>query len=192
MTTLPDGTGLHHLAAQVWKALEQAPHAPGHPWRTPVLASADASGSPDARVMVLRDASAANQTLLLYTDARSPKATALAQRPDAVLLFWDPTRQWQLRVRCAVSVIDRGAELAQRWQQVRGSRGAVDYLSALAPGAALPAGPNGVPAPGADSRAGHHFAMLRAAVHQIDWLELSRSGHRRALIRDGEVTPLQP
>jgi len=33
------------------------------------------------------------------------------------------------------------------------------------------------------SDAAHHFALLSAQVLEMDWLELSRNGHRRANLR---------
>jgi pyridoxamine 5'-phosphate oxidase len=57
------------------------------------------------------------------------------------------------------------------------SPAAQDYLSPLAPG---------VPLTGAAAAlsARHHFAVITANVMSIDWLELHREGHRRAVFSE--------
>ncbi len=59
------------------------------------------------------------------------------------------------------------------------SAAAGDYLSPLPPGAVLPTGTGMAVAANAPAPT-HNFAVLRAQVLQMDWLELSRDGHRRA------------
>jgi hypothetical protein len=151
-----------------------------------VLASTDADGLPDARTVVLRQVDAGAGLLTFYTDNRSPKVAQLQAQGQAMLVFWSARLSWQLRLRVACSVITSGPEVEVLWQGVKQSAAAGDYLSPLPPGAVLPQGSSTVnvetvsvetakaPAPP------HSFALLRAQVLQMDWLELSRDGHRRA------------
>lgn len=168
------------IRLQIWKELGRASLDRHHEWRTPVLASVGADGLPDARTVVLRQADAQAGQLTFYTDSRSPKVAQLQAQDSAMLVFWSSRLSWQLRVRMTCTVITVGPEVEALWQGVKQSAAAGDYLSPLAPGECLPqdgaAGTetNHAPTPS------HNFALLRAQVLQMDWLELSREGHRRA------------
>ena len=61
------------LANTIWSELSRAQADREHPWRTPVLASVDSEGLPQARSVVLRKVCSDTQTLQIYTDSRSPK-----------------------------------------------------------------------------------------------------------------------
>jgi hypothetical protein len=169
------------IRPQIWKELGRASLDRHHEWRTPVLASADADGVPDARTVVLRQVDAVAGQLTFYTDSRSPKVAQLQAQASAMLVFWSARLSWQLRVRVACSVITAGPEVDALWQGVKQSAAAGDYLSPLPPGAVLSPGCGPADAANANAPAPtHSFAVLRAQVLQMDWLELSRDGHRRA------------
>lgn len=169
------------IRPQIWKELSRASLDRHHEWRTPVLASADAEGLPDARTVVLRRVDAVAGQLTFYTDNRSPKVAQLQAQASAVLVFWSARLSWQLRVRVACTVITAAPEVDALWQGVQQSVAAGDYLSPLPPGAVLPPGSGMADAAKANAPAPtHSFALLRAQVLQMDWLELSRDGHRRA------------
>lgn len=169
------------IRPQIWKELSRASLDRHHEWRTPVLASTDADGLPDARTVVLRQVDAVAGQLTFYTDSRSPKVLQLHAQAQAMLVFWSARLGWQLRVRVACKVITAGPEVEALWHGVKQSAAAGDYLSPLPPGAVLTQGSS---TPNAETTDGltsvHNFAVLRAQVLQIDWLELSREGHRRA------------
>ena len=169
------------IRLQIWKELGRASLDRHHEWRTPVLASADADGLPDARTVVLRQVDAVAGQLTFYTDSRSLKVAQLQAQASAVLVFWSARLSWQLRVRVACTVITSGPEVEALWQGVKQSAAADDYLSPLPPGAVLPLDSGTADAAKASASAPtHSFALLRAQVLQMDWLELSREGHRRA------------
>ncbi|WP_300555665.1 pyridoxamine 5'-phosphate oxidase family protein [Limnohabitans sp. Rim8] len=169
------------IRPQIWKELGRASLDRHHEWRTPVLASIDADGLPDARTVVLRQVDVGAGLLTFYTDSRSPKVAQLQAQGAAMLVFWSARLSWQLRVRVTCSVITSGPEVEALWQGVKQSAAAGDYLSPLAPGAVLPHGSRSAGADAAHAPTStHSFAVLRAQVLQMDWLELSRQGHRRA------------
>ena len=169
------------IRPQIWKELARASLDRHHEWRTPVLASADADGLPDARTVVLRQVDAVVGQLTFYTDSRSPKVAQLQAQASAMLVFWSARLSWQLRVRVTCSVITSGPEVEALWQGVKQSAAVGDYLSPRPPGALLPPSSGMADAPKANVPAPiHSFALLRAQVLQMDWLELSRDGHRRA------------
>jgi pyridoxamine 5'-phosphate oxidase len=169
------------IRPQIWKELGRASLDRHHEWRTPVLACTDADGLPDARTVVLRQVDAQAGQLTFYTDSRSPKVAQLQAQAAAMLVFWSARLSWQLRVRVTCSVITAGPEVESLWQGLKQSPAAGDYLSPRPPGAVLPPGSGMADAAKANAPAPtHSFALLRAQVLQMDWLELSRQGHRRA------------
>ena len=139
-------------------------------------ATVGCDGSPNARTVVLRKVDASQQTLSVYTDARSAKVSELAKEHKAVFAFWSARLNWQLRVKVAISVATEGPELQALWQRVKQSASAADYMAPAAPGTECPETYSN-----ADTGSGkHYFALLTARVLQMDWLELGPDGHRRA------------
>ena len=161
------------LLDRIWQALHQATVERQHAWRTPVLATVDREGAPQARTVVLRHAAQSSATLHVYTDRRSPKVAQLAACPAGVLVFWCPALSWQLRVRAAFTADDCSDCMQAVWSQVRHTRAAKDYLSAAAPGDPLPA-------VGRLTSTEPQLAVLIGRVESIDWLEIGRDTHRRA------------
>ena len=174
------------IRQQIWKELGRATQDRHHDWRTPVLASAGDAGWPDARTVVLRQVRAEQQQLGLFTDRRSPKVTQLRQQAQAMLVFWSPRLGWQLRVRLCLSVVDEGPEVQAIWQGLQHSAAAGDYLSPQPPGTPLttndPLATSATP----------QLALLQGQVIEMDWLELSREGHRRARLVAQDWTWITP
>lgn len=162
---------------RIWIELGRATQDRHHAWRTPVLATTGADGLPDARTVVLREADANIANLRFYTDGRSAKTAQLSDRPDGLLVFWSKRLNWQLRMRVAITIHAAGPVVDAVWARVSQSAAAGDYLSPSAPGSALSA------ATPATAQQKHYLVVLSAEVHDIDWLELARGGHRRARLR---------
>lgn len=175
------------LLARLWQELTRAPHDRHHEWRTPVLATQGVNHSgPQARTVVLRHADAPMWTLHAYTDARSPKCSELVAQPLAQLTFWSKRLNWQLRVSVQATVEIEGERVNTAWERVRQSHAAADYLSALPPGDVQPS----MKAPEentGDSLRGHHLAILNFKVFSMDWLALSKEGHRRARLTPDDL-----
>ena len=158
---------LDAVEAAVWSTLAACPGDRAHPWRTPVLATADAAGRPDAR---------------------AGKTVQIAAQPAGVLVHWSPALGWQLRLAVTLSVQTDGLAVTSRWARVKMSPGAQDYLSPLAPGA--PLGSAAPPTRHVDQR--EHFAVITAEVTALDWLELHAEGHRRAVFDAAGARWVQP
>src|SRR5690554_4534009 len=155
-----------HLNDQLWSELEQAVTDRQHGWRTPVLATVDADGLPDARTVVLRAADRARQTLKVFTDQRSPKVVQLQANPQAQLVFWCPSRQWQLRARVAVTIDLNSDQTTAIWTRIRQTAAAGDYLTAEAPGSPL-----SDQAPLSVDQ--HALCVMEFKTMSLDWLMLS-------------------
>lgn len=169
---------------------------PAHPWYTASLSTLSADG-PDARTVVLRMADKEKHFLVCHSDFRAEKVAQLLRQPAVHWLFWDAAGGVQLRAG-GVATLHHGNEVA---------RHAWNNLSALTKGnmsASLPPGtPVGNPEAGIgaytrqteisaeDSEAWfRHFAVIETRVLTMDWLLISRNGHRRARIDYRERRPL--
>ncbi|MDO9071988.1 MAG: pyridoxamine 5'-phosphate oxidase family protein [Rubrivivax sp.] len=166
---------LDEIEAALAQQLAAAVHHKSHPWHVGVLATTDGDIG-DARNVVLREWDAAQRTLLIYTDARSPKVAQLAAHPLGTLVLWSEKLGWQLRLRVKLELQTAGLAVSSRWARLKMTPAAHDYLSPLPPGTAMEYRHG--PAPVRESRS--HFAVMVARVQSIDWLELHADGHRRA------------
>ncbi|MFZ4689171.1 MAG: pyridoxamine 5'-phosphate oxidase family protein [Polymorphobacter sp.] len=175
-----------------WRLLGRGAADRHSPMHTPVVASIDADGHPDARVMVLRAAERLAAMLRFHTDARSPKCAALHGKPVAVLAY-HPGEAVQLRVTGMARVVTAGPEIERIWATSTPFARRI-YLVEAPPGSALPGPASGLPAwvegraPDvaelAPARA--NFALVYVDVTAIDWLHLAQAGHRRAVFTAAE------
>jgi len=158
----------------LWVALESAATSPGHPWRTPVLATAGDEGG--ARVVVLRDANRVERCLKFQTDIRSPKVAALRRSPWVTWVFYSPEWQVQLRMRAQAVVHFSDTVTATQWERVPPSARA-NYSSDSPPGE-----PRANPFSGEylESTGESHFAVVETTTQTVDWLWLRPGAHRRA------------
>jgi hypothetical protein len=164
------------IRQQIWKELGRASQDRHHAWRTPVLATAAADGSVNARTVVLRRVDVVAGVLEIYTDFRSEKVADLVHQPRAQFVFWSERLHWQLRATVMASVASKGPDVQKLWQSVKQSPAARDYLGVQAPGALLDADR----ATAAILNDETHFAVVSGTVIEMDWLELARDNHRRA------------
>ena len=171
LATLPE------IETALWQELTRAVHDKHHEWRTVVLSTVGKVSNEltaDARNVVLREVNASAKQLLIYTDARAEKAQQLREHASGTVVMWSRRLGWQLRCRVKLSLEDSGLAVTSRWETLKLSPAAQDYLSPLAPGAPLSSSVSAL-------SARHHFAIITAEVTSIDWLELHREGHRRAV-----------
>lgn len=84
------------------------------------LATVDAEGRPDARIVLLKDLGA--DGFVFYTNYNSPKARDLFRTPEAALVvYWEPLGR-QVRVRGAVERVSAEETAAYFATRPRGSR----------------------------------------------------------------------
>ena len=188
------------IKARIWQELERASRDRHHEWRTPVLASIGLAQQPSARTVVLREVNRQEKCFEIYSDRRSPKIAELKQHPGALLHFWSKRLHWQLRVAVKVHVLESGPDVESRWDRLKLTAAARDYLSPYPPGSLMekPSEPSGAKTAepsvakitepsGAkgikriqDQEIAHNFCVIRAGFIDMDWLELHAEGHRRA------------
>lgn len=164
---------------QIWKELRRATQDRHHEWRTPVFATSGLSSAVNARTVVLRAVDSKANKLQIYTDARSSKASEIVIQQQAIFVFWSSKLNWQLKVQVKATLVTSGPQIQQTWAQVKQTASAKDYLSSFAPGTSVisyyQTGEQ-------DQSNSSHFALVNAEIVDMDWLELARSGHRRAKI----------
>lgn len=183
---------LPDILAHAWSLLVRGGADRRSPLHTPAVASVDAHGLPQARVMVLRKADPATACLRFHTDARSPKVMELDGRPVSVLAY-HPGENIQLRISGTARIGRDDAEVDGIWQQST-TFARRCYMAEQAPGTPLPGPASGLPAwiegqqPTEEqiSPARPNFAVLWVGVMAIDWLHLANSGHRRAVFRSAD------
>ena len=180
--TTPRLDNLDAIHQACWQQLAACSADKAHPWRLMGLATLDGDAA-DLRNVVIREVDTQARTLMFFTDARSPKVAQITAQPRAALLAWSGALSWQLRLRVRLEVQTSGLAVSSRWARLKMTPAAQDYLSPLPPGAPIvgahESAETSLPIPERDSR--NHFAVVLAAVHQIDWLELHALGHRRAV-----------
>jgi hypothetical protein len=165
---------LHLLQRACWEELTRATHEREHGWRIMTLATVE-SGRAEARSVTLREAYAATDRLVFFTDDRSQKLQQIQAHPQGTLLAWCPRLSWQIRLRVLLTRETDPHLALSRWARLRLSPAAQDYLSPLAPGEPL----SEITSEERGSR--EHFAMVNAQIESLDWLELHPDGHRRAV-----------
>ncbi|MCX7930301.1 MAG: pyridoxamine 5'-phosphate oxidase [Chlorobi bacterium] len=84
--------------------LEEALHAEVPESTAMVLATADASGAPSARVVLLKGIE--NGRLHFYTNLESPKARDIAANPRVALLFYWAELERQVRIEGIAALLD--------------------------------------------------------------------------------------
>jgi pyridoxamine 5'-phosphate oxidase len=186
---------LAEIEAEVWLQLERAAHDKHHEWRAPVLATVNGDAA-DARTVILREVNVAQKQLLSFTDDRAGKVAQLLRHPRATMVMWSRAMGWQLRCRVLLSLEMTGLAATSRWARIKLTPAAQDYLARLAPGAPLGSAPgqrvNEAEVPAADPLKREYFAVINAQVLAIDWLELHREGHRRAVFDENGARWVQP
>ena len=179
---------LEAVEAEVWRQLARATHDKHHAWRSPVLATATGDGA-DARTVILREVDTDARVLRIFTDERAAKVAQLMSHPIGTVVMWSRALGWQLRCRVRLTVQSQGLAATSRWALVKLSPSAQDYLSPLPPGAPLEGAAPTLPTLPFPQP---HFAIVEAQVLAIDWLELHRDGHRRAVFDAEGARWVQP
>lgn len=160
----------------IWQKLGRACRDRRSAWRTPVLATVGADGTPRTRTVVLRGVDATGQQILLHSDARSGKMADLAAFPALALNFYDPRDQLQLRVAGLPSILVDGPAVDAAWDRVP-ARARLNYQTLAAPGSPSA---NEAPLMEGDGRA--NFAIIQIAIHRLEFLWLAPDRHRRGAV----------
>ena len=167
---MSDSINLASAVESLWTALSTAPHRTKHPFRTPSLATVNASNEPQVRTVVLRAFDKDERRLVFHTDEASEKCEALAHNPVASICFWDARRRLQIRATGNASV--RSGKEDHMWASMQPMARKLYGISPT-PGTAI------VRSDDFEFQEPYRFAILECEIRVIDALWLSRPKHRR-------------
>ena len=129
---------------------------------------------PELRVVVLRDYDPEKKQFTIYTDSRSQKVLSLENNKNVELLFYNPEKLTQIRVQasCILMIEDNSVFIQQP------SASQKDYTTQHAPGTPIESESS------VDFlKETHYFLKLVFEATQIEYLQLKRPVHIRALFK---------
>ena len=160
--------------------LAAAPSQPSDPWRTPSVATVDASGVPSVRTVVLRGFE--NNCLEFHTDTRSAKWQELQKLEQIGWCFWDPASKEQLRIQGGCTLHHQDALTEHIWKTLPAHTQA-SYGTSSAPSSTIQAAEDFEFIAGLEQP---NFGVIRCSAHTMDWLQLGRPKHKRAQFTGGD------
>lgn len=163
------------LVQEIWAKLVRGAADRKHEYHFPALATAQTERGCSVRTVVLRKVVPTERQLICYTDYRSAKVQDLQANDRVEWLFYHHGHQEQIRLSGRIRAHRKDMLSASYWQRVP-DEGKKDYVSPLAPGASLQAGDLST-----FSDPLENFTVLVCTVDRIDWLQLGRQSHQRAV-----------
>jgi pyridoxamine 5'-phosphate oxidase len=106
--------------AQFRRWFHEAQEAKVHEPNAMALATADADGAPNVRMVLLKEAT--ERGFVFFTDYRSVKGDELAANARAALCFWWGALERQVRIRGPITRVSAEESAAYYVQRPRGSR----------------------------------------------------------------------
>jgi len=175
----------------VWDELTRAASDGESRFRHAQLSTIGTDGAPQSRSVILRHADESARVTGFHTDARSTKIGELGRVPRVALLAYDRPRGLQIRVWGAASLHRGDTRARAAWDALYPPL-RTPYRNRFAPGTALDdpasADPTAEAREPADPDQGFEtFAFVPIRADGLEFLRLSRDGHRRARFewRDG-------
>lgn len=177
---------LDNLWKEIWSSLDQGADSATNPFGTPVLSSGEKDRI-DSRIVILRKADNKKRVLICHSDVRAKKVQQFKQSPTGSWLFWHAEERIQIRMRthCTIHHLDEVAKAV--WEELSPSS-KTNYSVSRHPGEEISSPEIGTaaydrnmsPAPETEANWFQQFAVIVSKVKEIEWLCLSRAGHRRA------------
>ena len=167
-----------------------------HTFHTPVFCNIDDQKDIESRVVVLREFDSPNMVLNFHTDFRSPKIASLVQNNNSLFVFYDQKLKVQLRIKTISSINNQNIITKKMWERTKlVSRKC--YLTQKPPSSITSLPEDGIddnfkgkePSLEESEKGYKNFTVVQNKIHQIDWLYLSASGHRRLKIILKDSTP---
>jgi len=180
----PASESLTQTYDRLWSCLESGVGTQRSPFTMVQAATLGLDGAPKVRTIVLRQVSRADRLLAFHTDVRSEKVAELRRDPRIAVVASDLDALVQIRAEGVASICDDEAQRRAIWQSSR-PHTLLLYRAPLRPGTPIesPEEAHVTPSPGdAPTDDGYrNFCLVHVTVTRLDWLELARAGHRRAI-----------
>ncbi len=160
-----------------------------HTFHTPVFCNIDDQKAIESRVVVLREFDSPNMVLNFHTDFRSPKIASLVKNNNSLFVFYDQKLKVQLRIKTISSINNQNIITKKMWERTKlVSRKC--YLTQKPPSSITSLPEDGIddnlkgkePTLEESEKGYKNFTVVQNKIHQIDWLHLAASGHRRLKI----------
>lgn len=169
-----------------WHRLINATHKVKHPFHNPTIATVN-NAVPELRTVVLRKVIQKENSLVFYTDYRSPKINQIKKCNIISWLFYDPKTKLQLRIKTMATIHNQDEIAKKNWDNSR-VESRKCYLTHSAPSTITTIATDGIPEILRDIKLTNdntnnsfiHFAVIENKVIEIDWLLFGHDGHRRA------------
>ena len=172
---------LKDVLVTAWSLISDGVTDRNSAFHIPTIASISPDLYPNVRTVVLRGVDVQKRLLRFHTDNRSPKYSELSGRPESSIHFYDPPRKIQIRLKTTVTVHSNDSLSVDAWRSSTQSS-QICYTATNAPGSMVPVPPVApTRADALESDGFKNFSVLRAKVHQLEWLQLFASGHHRAV-----------
>lgn len=168
------------LENEIWNLINDAVSTKKNPLKTVCLSTTGINGFPESRIVVLRNVNKETKTIEIHTDSRSEKYQQLISNPNSSLLFYDPENLRQIRMlafaktyhqnEVALQVLNTLSVLAKNLYGLDthpGTEGKIDIQKSA----------NYV-----EENSKKHFVVIRLKILSIDFLELNREFHKRAIL----------
>ena len=177
---------LDDALALTWRLLGKGVSKHTHPFNKPILTTVE-KGKPRARIVILRDFSQTDRTLVCHCDVRSPKVSQICENPLVSWLFYDPEAWVQIRFYGTASIHTDDDFADCQWKTVRPASRA-NYSSTKAPGSPIHRSSVGLAKIIKEKTAGlmdqskvrRNFAAVHCRFTEVDWLILRLTGNLRA------------
>ncbi|WP_175704662.1 pyridoxamine 5'-phosphate oxidase family protein [Burkholderia ambifaria] len=182
--SVPASESLTQTYDRLWSCLESGIGTQRSPFTMVQAATLGLDGAPKVRTIVLRQVNRADRLLTFHTDVRSEKVAELRRDPRIAVIANDLDALVQIRAEGVASICDDEAQRRAIWQSSR-PHTLLLYRAPLRPGTPIesPEEAHVTPSQGdAPTDDGYrNFCLVHVTVTRIDWLELARAGHRRAI-----------
>jgi len=157
-----------------------------HSYHTPVFSNVSLKNTVESRIVVLRKFNENKLILNFHSDCRSPKIKDLEKKNNSHFIFYDPKIKIQLRIK-TLSVINNQNNITKQAWDLTNLSSRKCYLTkkfpssiTLKPEDGLSKHLKGVDPELNESEKGYkNFVVVENIINNIDWLQLSSSGHRR-------------
>lgn len=180
---------LDDILESSWRMLHDGVRNFRDPFHQSSLTTLDGN-KPQVRIVILREFSEKDRTLICHCDARGSKVSQIRDNPNVSWLFYHPEKWLQVRLSGTASVHTDDETADSQWEKVHLPH-RINYCAEIPPGSPTEQPSSGLPdflrekaAKLLDvPEARKNFAAIVCRFDEMDWLLLKLTGHIRAKFR---------